>query len=317
MRWGLIGTSGYGRNVGAAAFAAVDEADLVAVLSSDLERARSFAVEHGVETASDQLDRFLATPELEAVWITTPTFLHHRQALAALSAGKHVLLEKPLAMSAAQGWELVDAARDAGLVLATGYQARYVPAHRRMRELIAAGTIGDVTLARTYYAVHRSGPPPEWRQRLRTARWGALADIGTHHLDLLRMLLGEVTDASGRSGHQLGFETEDVCAASLRFESGALASLTVSVNAHRQHTRVEVHGTRGVLVAVDTSPSGQGTATLITADGEQDITGERPIAAHAQLRAVNDAAGGGASEYASGEDGARNLAILERIAPLV
>jgi len=107
-----------------------------------------------------------------------------------------------------------------------------------------------------------------------------------------------------------------VSTASLRFESGALASLTVSVNVFTQHTRVEVHGTRGALVAVDTSPSGQGSATLITADGEQDITGERPIAAHAQLEAVNDAAGGGNAEYASGEDGARNLAILEQIAPL-
>ena len=129
------------------------------------------------------------------------------------------------------------------------------------------------------------------------------------------MLLGEVSEATGISGHQLGFETEDVSAASLRFESGALASMTVSTNAFTQSTRVEVHGTRGALVAVDTSPSGQGTATLITEDGEQDITGERPVAAHAQLAAVMGAANGGAAEYASGEDGARNLAILEQIAP--
>jgi 1,5-anhydro-D-fructose reductase (1,5-anhydro-D-mannitol-forming) len=315
MRWGLIGTGGFARKAAAPAFAAIDDADLVAVLSSDPDRARSFADEHGAETACDQLDRFLAAPGLEAVWIAAPTYLHHEQALAALDAGKHVLLEKPLAMTSAQGWELVEAARIAGVVLATGYQARYVPAHVTMRELIADGAIGEVSIARTYYGVHRPGPPPEWRQQRQTARWGALADIGTHHLDLLRMLLGEVSEATGISGHQLGFETEDVCAASLRFESGALASLTVSVNAFKQYTRVEVHGTRGALVAVDTSPNGQGTATLITAEGETDITGERPMSAHAQLAAVTDAANGGAADYARGEDGARNLAILEQIAP--
>lgn len=315
MRWGLIGTGGFARKAAAPAFASVKDADLVAVLSSDPQRASSFADEHGVENAFDQLDRFLAAPDLEAVWIAAPTYLHHEQALAALRAGKHVLLEKPLAMSSAEGWELVQAARVAGVVLATGYQARYVPAHLTMRKLIADGAIGDVSTARTYYAVHRPGPPPEWRQQRQTARWGALADIGTHHLDLLRMLLGEVSEAIGLSGHQLGFETEDVCAASLAFESGALASLTVSVNAFKQHTRVEVHGTRGALVAVDTSPNGQGTATLITGEGETDITGKTPISAHAQLATVTDAASGRAVEYARGEDGARNLEILEQIAP--
>ena len=77
-----------------------------------------------------------------------------------------------------------------------------------------------------------------------------------------------------------------------------------------------MHGTRGALVAVDTSPNGQGTATLVTSDGESgDITGDRPSAWRAQLEAVTDAATGGPAEYASGEDGARNLEILEQIAP--
>lgn len=315
MRWGLIGTSGYGRSVAVPACAAVDGVELIAVLSSDADRASALAAEHGVAHATTNVEEFLGAPELDAVWITAPTFLHHELGLAALSAGKHVLLEKPLAMTSAQGWELVEAARRANLVLATGYQARYVPAHRTMQRLIAEGAIGEVSMARTYYGVHRGGPPPEWRQHRETAHWGALADIGTHHLDLLRMLVGEVSEATALSGHQLGFETEDTSSAALRFESGALGSLTVSVNVWKQHTRVEVHGTRGALVAVETSPTGQGSATLITADGEQDITGERPVSQHAQLAAVTDAANGGDSEYATGEDGARNLEILEQILP--
>ena len=138
-----------------------------------------------------------------------------------------------------------------------------------------------------------------------TARWGALADIGTHHLDLLRMLLGEVVDAHGLTGHELGFETEDVGAATLRFESGVLATLTATVNVWKMATRVEVHGTKGALVALDTNPAGAGTATLITADGERDITGERPASLWAaQVDAIEAAAAGDGISYATGEDGA-------------
>jgi 1,5-anhydro-D-fructose reductase (1,5-anhydro-D-mannitol-forming) len=315
MRWGVIGTSGYARNVAVPAFGAVEAAELLAVLSSDPGRARTFADEHGIEHAGADLDEFLATPELECVWIATPTHLHHQQALAALRSGKHVLLEKPLAMTPAEGWELVEAARDGDLVLATGYQARYVPGHKAMQRLIADGAIGEVSIARTYYSVHRSGPPPEWRRHKQTAHWGALADIGTHHLDLLRMLVGEVAEVKAISGNQLGFETEDTSSAALRFESGALGSLTVSVNAWKQQTRVDINGTKGALVAVDTSPSGQGTVTLYTGDGEQDVTGERRVSQQAQLEAVDDAAAGRNTEYATGDDGARNLEILEQILP--
>jgi 1,5-anhydro-D-fructose reductase (1,5-anhydro-D-mannitol-forming) len=129
------------------------------------------------------------------------------------------------------------------------------------------------------------------------------------------MLVGEVAEVKAISGNQLGFETEDTSSAALRFESGALGSLTVSVNAWKQQTRVDINGTKGALVAVDTSPSGQGTVTLYTGDGEQDVTGERRVSQQAQLEAVDDAAAGGNTEYATGDDGARNLEILEQILP--
>ncbi len=314
MNWGLIGTRGYAASAAAPGVKASQSGELVAVLGRDVERTRDFAREHDVEVAATLLDEFLATPGLDAVWVASPTFLHHSQGMAALKAGKHVLLEKPLAPTAAEAWELVEAASQSGVVLATGYQGRCVPGHQAMKRLIADGSIGDVTAARTYYGVHRGGPPPEWRQHRAEARWGALADIGTHHLDLLRMLLGEVVDAHGLTGHQLGFETEDVAAATLRFESGVLATLTATVNVWKMATRVEVHGTKGALVALDTNPAGAGTVTLVTADGERDVTGERPPSLWASLvDAIEAAAAGEDVVYATGSDGARNIEILERI----
>jgi 1,5-anhydro-D-fructose reductase (1,5-anhydro-D-mannitol-forming) len=314
MRWGLIGTRGLVDKGGLKAFQEAENAELVAVLSSDAERAKAFGTEHGVETATADIDEFLAAPGLEAVWIASPTWRHHEQGKAALEAGKHVLLEKPLAIDVRSAWDLVETAKQAGVLLATGYQARYVPGHRNMKRLLDEGAIGDVSVARTYYGIHRPGPPPEWRQKRDTARWGALSDVGTHHIDLLRMLLGEITEATGYFERQQDFETDDAVAAALRLESGPVATLTISTNVWVQFTRVELHGTEGALVAENTNPLGQGKVILLREGADpEDVTGERPHAWVAQLEEVTRAASGEDVPYATGEDGARALEIMEQI----
>jgi 1,5-anhydro-D-fructose reductase (1,5-anhydro-D-mannitol-forming) len=314
MRWGLIGTHGLVDRGGLMALREANDVELVSVLSSDPARAQQFGEEHGIETATADLDEFLAAPGLEAVWVASPTWLHHEQGKAALQAGKHGLLEKPLAIDAKSAWDLVETANQEGLLLATGYQARYVPGHRAMKRLCDDGAIGEVSAARTYYGIHRPGPPPEWRQKRETARWGALSDVGTHHIDLLRMLLGEISEATGYHERQQGFETDDAVAAALRLESGVVASLTMSTNVWIQYTRVELHGTGGALVAENTSPIGQGTVTLLRPDADpEDVTGERPHAWVAQLEEVTRAASGEEVPYATGEDGARAVEIMEQI----
>jgi 1,5-anhydro-D-fructose reductase (1,5-anhydro-D-mannitol-forming) len=313
--WGLIGTRGYAASSAAPGITASRCGELLAVLGSDPERAATFGEEFGARVATTDPDEFLEAQGLEAVWITSPTWLHHEHTISALEAGHHVLCEKPLAARADDAWSMVRAARSAHLVLATGYQARYVPGHRAMASLVAEGAIGAVTVARTYYGVHRSGPPPEWRQKRATARWGALADIGTHHLDLLRMILGEVTDAAGLTEHRLGFETEDAGAACLRFESGAVATLTATVNVYAYGTRVELYGTKGLLVATNTSPAGKGDVVLYDSDGDgRDVTGARVESVWAeQTDAVSAVIRGEEVPYATGEDGARNVEILEAL----
>lgn len=314
MRWGLIGTRGYAARSAAPGIEGAERAELAAVLGRDPDHTKAFAGEHGAEAFTD-LDTFLDSG-LEAVWVATPTWLHHEQTVVALEAGMHVLCEKPLAGSSGAAWDMVEKAHAKGRLLATGYQGRYVPGHHEMVKLISDGAIGEVTMARTYYGVHRPGPPPEWRQHRETATWGALADIGTHHIDLMRMLLGEISEARGLTGHQIGFETEDVAAVSFRFRSGVLATLAATVNVWRQQTRVEVHGTEGLLVATDTNPAGAGEVILYDGsnDAGRDVTGSKPSSIWAlQIDAITAAAVGEDVPYATGEDGARNIEILEAI----
>lgn len=315
VRWALAGTGGYARRACAPAILEAENASLVGVVSSDRARADAFATEVGAQLAAARVADICASDEVDAVWIASPSAMHFEHGRTALEAGKHVLMEKPLALDSIAARELVELAAQRGIVLATGYQARYVPGHLRMQKLIADGAIGVPLIARSYYGNSRQGPPHGWRAQRDTARWGALADIGTHHLDLLRMLLGEVTDASGYAVHRLGFETEDTAVASLRFASGAVGSLTATLAAPTPSTRVEIVGTDGVLSAVDTSPSGQGRVLLRMRDGdEEDLTGETPSSFVAQLETVSRAISGEDIAYASGVDGARNVELLERIA---
>jgi 1,5-anhydro-D-fructose reductase (1,5-anhydro-D-mannitol-forming) len=316
MRWGLIGTRGYAANFAAPGIGSSQRGELVAVLGRDPERADAFAAEHGAAAFTD-IDAFCAA-DLDAVWVASPTWCHYDQTMAALRAGCHVLCEKPLAYSSKEAWDMVEMARSGGRLLATGYQGRYVPGHRAMAGLIADGAIGEVTVARTYYGVHRPGPPPEWRQKRETAHWGALADVGTHHIDLLRMLLGEIDEVHGSTGHQLGFETEDDGGVAFRLASGVLATLTATVNVWKMHTRVEVHGTGGSLVATDTNPAGKGDVYLFTGTHEEgrDVTGSKPESIWAmQVDAISAAAEGEDVPIATGEDGARNVEILESLVP--
>lgn len=314
VRWALAGTNGYARRTCAPAFAEVARARLVGVASADRSRAHAFAGELGVPIAAASLAELCAREEVDAVWIASPSYLHYDHGAVALAAGKHVLLEKPLALSSQEAWKLVSLAAERGVTLATGYQARYVPAHIRMRELITDGAIGVPVLARTFYGMHRPGPPRTWRQHRQTARWGTLADIGTHHLDLLRMLLGEVAAAAGYTAHRTGRQTEDTATAVLEFASGVIGSLTATSVTAIPSTVVEVLGTEGTVVAAGTSPDGQGKATLLRRGADpEDITGATPLSAVAQLATVTGVIAGDPAAYATGADGARNVEILEQI----
>ena len=288
----------------------------MAVASSDNDRARALAAEVGADLATDDLSTLLACDDVEAVWVASPSYMHYEQGRAALHAGKHVLMEKPLALTAAEAWRLVALAEASGVILATGYQARYVPAHLRMKQLLEQGAIGTAVMARTYYGLHRTGPPHGWRLNRDQARWGALADIGTHHLDLLRMLMGEVGSIHGFAARCTALQTDDVATAVLRFTDGPLGVLAASTVVGRPAAVVEVFGTLGALVAEGTSPDGQGTATLVRFGHEpEDITGDRPLSFVAQLETLTKVMAGERLDYASGADGARNVELMEQISP--
>ena len=168
--------------------------DVRGVLGSTPERAAARASALSIGHAYAGLDEILADPAVHVVHVTSPNHLHVPQSAAILAAGKHVVCEKPLAMTAAQSASLVDQAQASGLVNAVNFNIRFYPLHQHMREAIAGGEIGDVRFVTGHYFQDWLLHDTDWNWRLEPDKGGALraiGDIGSHWLDLTSFLTGQ------------------------------------------------------------------------------------------------------------------------------
>jgi predicted dehydrogenase len=164
--------------------------EVVAVANHREETARAFAERHGIARVTTDWERLATDPEVDAVVIGTPNALHHPQAVAALEAGKHVLVEKPMATSVAGCDAMIAAARSSGTALMVGHCWRFHTDVLAMRDRIETGELGDVVKTRGY-GVHAGWGPSGWFVDKALAGGGALPDMGVHAIDTARFLLGD------------------------------------------------------------------------------------------------------------------------------
>src|SRR5215208_4723868 len=186
--WGLIGASTIARSFMIAAINAQDSGRVVAVTSSDPERGRRFAAETGIPRAHATVNDLLADPEIDAVYISTTNELHRPQTLAAAAVGKHVLCEKPLALNLDDARVMVAACQDAGVVMGTNHHLRNAASHRKLRELVANGAIGQPLAVRVFHAVYLPESLQGWRISRADAGGGVILDITVHDADTLRFV---------------------------------------------------------------------------------------------------------------------------------
>ncbi|MHC5795157.1 Gfo/Idh/MocA family protein [Lacisediminihabitans sp. FW035] len=187
VRWGILGT-GFIAHTQAADLVACGFT-VAAVGSRSQRTADAFAAEFGIPTAHGSYEALVADPAVDAIYISTPHPFHAENALLALRAGKHVLIEKAFTLTAAQALEVVEAGEAAGLVVMEAMWTRFLPHMLRIREIIAAGTIGD---ARTLIADHNQNLPkdPEHRLNNPALGGGALLDLGIYPVSFAFDLFG-------------------------------------------------------------------------------------------------------------------------------
>jgi predicted dehydrogenase len=247
--------------------------EVTGVVGSTPDRARAKTRDHVYES----YDALLADERVDVVHLTTPNHLHAQQVKQALAAGKHVVCEKPLALSSEESAELLELARDSGVVHCTNFNIRFYPQVRQARALVAGGAVGNVWNVHGGYLQDWLLLPTDWNWRLEPDKGGALravADIGSHWLDLVQFVIGKrvalvladlattipvrrkptheietFASADDVEREDAPMATEDLAHILLRFEDDTRGSLVVSqVSAGRKNSlRFGVDGSSGSL----------------------------------------------------------------------
>lgn len=229
LGFGIIG-AGTIAGFHAQAIAQLTGARLVGVASRSLASARKVADPHGAFATTD-LAVLLARPDLHVVCITTPSGAHLEPALAAIRAGKHVVIEKPIEITPARVDQILDAAEKAGVRVAPIFQGRFGDGARTVKAALDADRLGRLVLASVYVKWHRTAPYyTGYRGSLGLDGGGAVINQAIHGLDLLQWFAGlpaEVFAWKTRRVHT-GIEAEDTAAAALKFPGGALGAFEAS-----------------------------------------------------------------------------------------
>lgn len=311
MRWALIGASTIAHQYMIGAIRA-ERGEIVRVMSATPERAGQFAADHQIRQSGSDLGEALADPQVEAVYISTTNEKHLPQALAAVQAGKHVLCEKPLALTLHDAVAMVRAAEKSGLVFATNHHLRCSGSHRAVRGLITSGRIGRVLSLRLHHAVYLPPHLQGWRINSPGAGGGVIPDITVHDADVARFLLGEdpVTVVAQMASSGLGEGVEDSAMSVWSMPSGAMVMSHESFTHPFAGSGLEVHGTEGSIFARDVMTQNPiGSIELVTASGRETIAFDTHDLYQEGVRRFHAAVAGDGDPAATGFDGVKSLAV--------
>jgi xylose dehydrogenase (NAD/NADP) len=270
LRWGLLGTARINRRI-IPPLRASATSRLLAVASRDPARAAAYAEEWGIGRAHGSYEALLADPEIDAVYVPLPNHLHAEWTIRAARAGKHVLCEKPLALSVGEVDAMEAAAREAGVVLAEAFMYRHHPQTLKVEELVRSGAIGAPRFVRGAFSFPLDRPDdfrlrPEWGG-------GCLWDVGCYPLSFVRFVLGaepvEVVGSQvvGTTG------VDETFAGQLVFPGGVLAQIDAGFRSAFR-TQLEVAGTAGtIFVPQPWRPEGQPIRLVRGEDVEEIVVG--------------------------------------------
>jgi 1,5-anhydro-D-fructose reductase (1,5-anhydro-D-mannitol-forming) len=312
LRWALIGASTIGREHMIPAIRSHPGSEIACVVSADAVRANEYAQQNGIPASTTRLQDVLRDASIDAVYISSTNEKHRDQAMAAIGAGKHVLCEKPLAMTVEDATQMVRAAERAGVTFGTNHHLRGAGSHRVIRDMIAAGQIGRVLSLRVHHAVFLPPHLQGWRINDALSGGGVIADITVHDADTVRFLLQDdpvtVTSESAVSG--MGEGVEDSVMSVWTMRSGAMVMAHESFTHRYAHTGIEVHGTNGTILARNVmTQQPVGDVELVTEQGRKPIAFSDHDLYTQCVQQFCDAVEGKGTPAATGWDGVKSLAI--------
>ena len=252
IRWGVIGAGGIADRRTIPGMMLCDNAELVAVMEVNPELAEQCRAKWNCKKAYTSEAELLADPDIDAVYIASPVVFHARQAMAAADAGKHILIEKPLAITAAEGQQVVDYCHSKGVKIAAGLMMRFGAYVQAMKQAVAEGKIGKPVCGYAQFTCWYPDMPGNWRQNKKDGGGGCLMDMGVHCIDLLQYILGsEVTEvAAFHDTLSFQYEVEDSSTVMLRMANGCQCVVQTNFNIPDEAAkwRLELFGDQGRLL---------------------------------------------------------------------
>jgi len=251
----------------------VPQGELVAIVDTSPETLQDTADTFSIDSRFVSLEQALESAQFDAVVITTPTFTHKDLAVTAAHSGKHILLEKPMALNLEGCDDIITAAKDSGVLLQLAFMRRFDPEFQAAAERIETGEIGKPMMIKSL--THGPGLPPAWARDLETSN-GNLAEVNSHDWDCIRWLMFDnyqriYVEAANFKGQARGVDTEnyyDTALASIRFENGGLGSISsVCPCDYGYDARAEIIGEKGIMQIGQMG----GQAVVVCTDRDQGL----------------------------------------------
>ncbi|HET9724138.1 MAG TPA: Gfo/Idh/MocA family oxidoreductase [Actinomycetota bacterium] len=276
LRWGVLSTARIGREKVIPGIRSAERCEVVAIASRDGDRARSVAAELGIPRVHGSYEALLEDPEVEAVYIPLPNHLHAEWTIAAAQAGKHVLCEKPIAMSSADAEEMAHVCATEGVRLMEAFMYRLHPSWVAVRELVGSGRIGQLRAVQSWFSYFNDEPTDI--RNIREVGGGALMDIGCYPINVSRMLFGEEPTRVEASITRDPASGVDVITSALLEFGDRIATFTCTTRAEPDQ-RVHIYGTEGrVSVGIPFNiPPDRPTEVFFTAGGDPPVAPDTEV----------------------------------------
>lgn len=246
LKWGVLGAGSVAQRRAMPAIGKAEGAGLHALLSRDGERAQRLAAEHGAQVHYTTVEELLSDDVLEAIYVSTPVYLHCDQVIAAAERGFHVLCDKPMAMNAAECQRMIDACQANGVHLQVCFLFRFHSCFQQIKKWVTEGRLGGIVQGRAPFLKPFPIPPGAWRGNPEQGGGGSLMDLGSHGVDLLRYIVGEVSQVSAFCNSDFhGYDVEETGTIMMRFENGAHGFVDTSFAAAGCDLVLEIYGTNG------------------------------------------------------------------------
>lgn len=313
LKWGVAGCGRYAEHTFIPTMNMMRKSKIQAVFSNNSERAKTVSQKYGIPFYFTNYDEFLSS-DIDAVYISSANADHYNQVIAAAKAGKNILCEKPLALNTTEAEEMIKVCRENNVHLAVNYVFHFHPLVKKAKEIIENEMIGKFISVTTNFNIEIA-PSSNFRHS-KTGGGGALMDVGTHMIDLLRYFGGEINSICGVMDSVIyKSEVDDFASAIVKFENGGYGYFNVSFNCKKGFNRVEILGHKGAIsiekmIASRHSPS---KLTILLEGEAKKSFRKRANKQLYLLRSVQSSFLKNEEPVVTGNDGLINLKIMEEL----